>query len=227
MVIKNNIAAFTALLAPYGARLVAVSKTHPVDKIKEAYACGQRLFGENKVQEMQEKHAQLPDDIEWHLIGHLQRNKVKYVAPFVALIHSVDSLPLLLEINKQGEKINRVIHCLLQVFIASEETKFGLDAGELMDLVRSPQIKNLTHIQIDGLMGMASFTQNKEQIRNEFRTLKKLFDDIRLLSLQSNIQMKELSIGMSSDYTLALEEGSTLVRVGTALFGERNSHDLK
>ncbi len=227
MVIKNNIATFTAHLAPYGARLVAVSKTHPVDKIKEAYACGQRLFGENKVQEMQEKHAQLPDDIEWHLIGHLQRNKVKYVAPFVALIHSVDSLPLLLEINKQGEKINRVIHCLLQVFIASEETKFGLDAGELMDLVRSPQIKNLTHIQIDGLMGMASFTQNKEQIRNEFRTLKKLFDDIRLLSLQSNIQMKELSIGMSSDYTLALEEGSTLVRVGTALFGERNSHDLK
>ena len=223
MVIKNNIAKFSALLVPYNAKLIAVSKTHPAEKIQEAYAGGQRLFGENRVQEMQEKQPMLPSDVEWHLIGHLQRNKVKLIAPFVSLIHSADSLRLLEEINKQGEKFNRIIHCLLQVFIATEETKFGLDAREVRGLVCSSQMASLTHIQIDGLMGIASLSENKEQIRAEFRSLSTLFKELRHLPLPPNVQMRELSMGMSSDYAMALEEGSTLIRIGTAIFGERGS----
>lgn len=221
MGIQNNIAKFSALLTPYHARLIAVSKTHPVTRINEAYAAGQRLFGENKVQEMVDKQPQLPADVEWHLIGHLQRNKVKYIAPFVALIHAVDSLRLLEEINKQGEKCGRLIPCLLQVYIASEETKFGLDPAEVPPLVTSPGLAAMKHVRIDGLMGMASLTDNQDQVRREFRTLKNLFEDLRKLPLPPQVQMKELSMGMSSDYTIALEEGSTLVRVGTAIFGER------
>ncbi len=223
MVIKNNIAKFSALLVPYSAKLIAVSKTHPAEKIQEAYAGGQRLFGENRVQEMQEKQPLLPSDVEWHLIGHLQRNKVKHIAPFVSLIHSADSLRLLEEINKQGEKFNRIIHCLIQVFIATEETKFGLDAREVRDLACSSQMASLTHIQIDGLMGIASLSENKEQIRAEFRSLNTLFKELRHLPLPPNVQMRELSMGMSSDYAMALEEGSTLIRIGTAIFGERGS----
>lgn len=226
MVIKNNIAKFSALLEPYHARLIAVSKTHPVDKIQEAYDAGQRLFGENKVQELVDKQAKLPSDIAWHLIGHLQRNKVKYIAPFVSLIHSVDSLRLLEEINKQGQKLDRKIHCLLQVFIATEETKFGLDAKEVHDLIFSSKISGYDHVQIDGLMGMASLTENKDQIRKEFGSLKKLFDDLSRQPLPANVKMAELSMGMTSDFALALEAGTTLVRIGTAIFGDRpQQHD--
>ncbi|HRI79945.1 MAG TPA: YggS family pyridoxal phosphate-dependent enzyme [Cyclobacteriaceae bacterium] len=221
MGIKDNIAKFNAALNPYGAKLIAVSKTHPVDKIREAYDSGQRIFGENKVQELTEKAPQLYQDIQWHLIGHLQRNKVKYIAPFVSLIHSVDSQKLLSEINQQGKKAGRVIHCLLQVFIANEETKFGLDHTELMQLITSAETAAMDHIIIDGLMGMATLTENKEQIREEFRSLKRTFEELKYQPLPENIRMKELSMGMSFDYSIALEEGSTMVRIGTAIFGTR------
>lgn len=207
-------------LAPFGCRLIAVSKTQPVEKIREAYQCGQRLFGENKVQELVEKHQQLPDDIEWHLIGHLQRNKVKYIAPFVGLIHSVDSLRLLEEINKQGEKNKRVIPCLLQFHIASEETKFGFDREELFAAL--PEIKKMNWVEIRGLMGMATFTEDLNKVRSEFQQLKNLFAELKNSVSSGNIQMTELSMGMSGDYRIALEEGSTLVRIGTSIFGARN-----
>ena len=209
-------------LKPFNARLIAVSKTHPVDKIREAYEGGQRVFGENKVQELTEKQPQLPPDTEWHLIGHLQRNKVKYIAPFVSLIHSVDSVKLLEAINKEGQKINRKIHCLLQVYIANEDTKFGLTPEEIRQLVKLPEVASFGFIAIDGLMGIATTTENTKQIRDEFRSLKQLFDDLKNQSLPSHIQMNELSMGMSADYGIALEEGSTLVRVGTAIFGVRD-----
>lgn len=221
MGIGNNIGKFSALLAASGARLVAVSKTHPVEKIREAYDAGQRLFGENKVQELIDKQPHLPSDIEWHLIGHLQRNKVKYVAPFVALIHAVDSLRLLEEIDKQGAKCGRTIHCLLQVYIASEETKFGLDPEEVRQLIFHGHLEQFAHVAIDGLMGMASLTDNMTQVRSEFQTLKRLFEELKHAALPPNVTMKELSMGMSSDYAIALAEGSTLVRIGTAIFGER------
>lgn len=221
MGIKNNITNISSRLNSFQARLVAVSKTQPVDAIAEAYAGGQRIFGENKVQELVEKQPQLPSDIAWHLIGHLQTNKVKYIAPFISLIHSVDSIRLLSEINKQGLKNNRVIHCLLQVYIAKEESKFGLDFDEVTQLIKSPQTALMKNVTIDGLMGMASLTDNQDQIRREFWSLKKLFDDIKNESLPQNIQMVELSMGMSSDYSIALEVGSTLVRIGTAVFGNR------
>jgi len=219
MGINNNITKFSSLLEARGARLVAVSKTHPVEKIREAYGAGQRLFGENKVQELVDKQPQLPGDIEWHLIGHLQRNKVKYIAPFVTLIHAVDSFRLLEEINKQGAKCGRTLHCLLQVYIADEETKFGLEPDEVFDLVH--QVEPLTHVRIDGLMGMASLTDDTDKIRSEFKTLKNLFEKLKASPLPPNVSMKELSMGMSSDYEIALDEGSTLVRIGTAIFGER------
>jgi PLP dependent protein len=222
MGIKNNIEKFRTELKPFDARLIAVSKTHPVDKIKEAYESGQRIFGENKVQELTEKQPQLPADVQWHLIGHLQRNKVKFIAPFVSLVHSVDSLKLLEEINKQGQKINRAIPCLLQVYIADEETKFGLDSAELEEIIQSGTIGSLPFVQVSGLMGIASLTENQEQIRKEFRFLKTLFETLKQKNLPVNIQMKELSMGMSSDYKIALEEGSTLVRIGTAIFGVRD-----
>ncbi len=221
MGIKNNIAKLGLELKPYPARLIAVSKTHSAERIREAYESGQRIFGENKVQEMVEKQPQLPPDTEWHLIGHLQRNKVKLIAAFVSLIHSVDSIRLLEEINKQGQKHQRVIHCLLQVYIAREETKFGLDISELQQLIHSPELTSFKFVMIDGLMGMATLTDDQEQIRNEFRTLKKVFDNWSQQSLPAVVQMKELSMGMSADYKIALEEGSTMVRIGTAIFGAR------
>jgi PLP dependent protein len=220
MSIKNNIALFREELAAKNCRLIAVSKTHPPESVQEAYEAGQLIFGENKVQEMISKYDVLPKDIQWHLIGHLQTNKVKYIAPFVSLIHSVDSVKLLGEINKQGEKINRIIPCLLQIFIAQEETKFGLDEVELFLLIQSDILKSYSHIRIEGLMGMASLTGDANQIRKEFRNLRRIFDELKAKET-SNLQMKELSMGMSSDYKIAMEEGSTMVRVGTAIFGKR------
>jgi pyridoxal phosphate enzyme (YggS family) len=193
--------------------LVAVSKTKPVEDIKELYDLGHRDFGENYVQELGEKYPLLPQDIRWHYIGHLQSNKVKYIAPYVHLIHGVDSLKLLKEINKQAQKNNRVIHCLLQVYIAQEETKFGLDEKELSELLASGEFSELKNVKVQGLMGMASFTEDTNKIRNEFMHLKSLFDKYD--------QFTTLSMGMSSDYTIAIEEGSTMVRIGSLLFGHR------
>ena len=221
MGIKNTIEGLAAELRGKSCRLIAVSKTQPVDKIQEAYDAGQRLFGENKAQEMKQKYEVLPTDIEWHMIGHLQTNKVKYIAPFVALIHSVDSTRLLEEINRQGQKANRIIPCLLQVYIAREESKFGFDEEEVRQLVNQPLPEQFPFIQIKGLMGMASLTENQEQIRQEFGTLRALFNELKSRKLPSNMEMAELSMGMSSDYQIALEQGSTLIRVGTAIFGER------
>jgi len=226
MGIKDNIAKFKGELDLSGAKLIAVSKTHPVDKIREAYAAGQRIFGENKVQELTEKAPQLPAEIEWHLIGHLQRNKVKYIAPFVSLIHSVDSQKLLYEINQQGKKNGRVLRCLLQVFIAKEETKFGLDQDELTQIIQSSETAAMDNILIEGLMGMATLTENQDQVREEFRSLKKIFDGLKGQTLPNNIRMNELSMGMSSDYKIALGEGSTMVRIGTAIFGTREINKL-
>ncbi len=222
MDIKNNIVEHINYLKDTSARLVAVSKTKPTSAIKEAYEAGQRIFGENKAQEMTEKQALLPKDIEWHMIGHLQRNKVKYIAPYVALIHSVDSFKLLQEIDKQGEKVDRVINCLLQMHIAEEETKFGLAENELMDLLQSNELEQLKHIKVVGLMGMATFTENSDQVRKEFKHLKTIFDKTKAMTLPKNVVMEELSMGMSGDYQIAIEEGSTLVRIGSAIFGERN-----
>mgnify|MGYP003666340875 CR=1 FL=1 len=197
--------------------LIAVSKTKPVSQILEAYEAGHRDFGENKAQEMTEKWEEMPKDIQWHMIGHLQRNKVKYIAPYVHLIHAVDSLKLLKEINKQAQKNNRIINCLLQVYIAKEETKFGFDPEEITQLLESEEFKNLKHIRIKGLMGMATFTKNTAQIEKEFQFLKSFFDQ-----LKNKYGMTELSTGMSGDYPLALQYGSTMVRIGSAIFGERN-----
>jgi pyridoxal phosphate enzyme (YggS family) len=205
--------------------LVAVSKTKPVSALEEAYNQGIRDFGENKVQEMVDKHAHLPKDINWHMIGHLQRNKVKYIVPFVHLIHGVDSLKLLLEINKEGEKINRVVNCLLQIHIATEETKFGLSIEEAKELIFSDEMSKLSHIKIQGLMGMASFTENENQIQKEFQVIKGLFEEFQHQTLPSNVSMNELSIGMSGDYLIAQKEGSTMVRIGSAIFGARNYTD--
>ena len=202
-------------------RLVAVSKTQPTSILQEAYDAGQRIFGENKVQELVPKHEALPLDIEWHLIGHLQSNKVKYIAPFVSLIHSVDSLGLLQEINKQAQKNNRIIPCLLQIFIASEETKFGLDVNEAESLLKSKELADLQHIAITGLMGMASNTTDKTQVRAEFKGLKQFFESMKQVTLPAQVQLQELSMGMSGDWEIAVEEGSTLIRIGSAIFGSR------
>jgi len=202
------------------AQLIAVTKTKPVEMLREAYEAGCRMFGENKVQEMVEKQPQLPDDVEWHLIGHLQTNKVKYIAPFVKLIHSVDSLKLLQEINKQAAKNHRIIDCLLQIYIADEETKFGLSADEAEALLNNPALESLSNVRIIGLMGLATNTDDDTQIRQEFRGLKQLYDKLATIN-QPNVQFSELSMGMSGDYPIAVEEGSTLVRVGSAIFGSR------
>lgn len=203
------------------AKLIAVSKTKPVEIVLKAYEAGQRIFGENKVQEMLGKQMALPKDIEWHLIGHLQSNKVKYIAPFVAMIHSVDSFKLLEMINKEAKKNNRIIKCLLQIFIAHEETKFGMDRNEVFALLNNPEFKELDSIEICGLMGMASNTDNSDQIRNEFKGLKQLFTELKNTFFLNQNSFSEISMGMSSDYKIALEEGSTLVRVGSLIFGER------
>lgn len=205
------------------ATLVAVSKTKPAAAIEELYNLGQRDFGENYVQELTEKQAQLPKDIRWHFIGHLQSNKVKYIAPFVHLVHGVDSLKLLKEINKEGKKNNRIIHCLLQVYIAQEETKFGLDEKELQDILDYfiDHKEELANVSIHGLMGMASLTENETQIRTEFCRLKSLHNNANAQLSTINLELSTISMGMSSDYKIALEEGSTLVRIGSLLFGSR------
>lgn len=222
MEIKNNIKALQAELNGTQCRLIAVSKTQPIENVYEAYEAGQRLFGENKAQEMTSKYEALPKDIEWHMIGHLQTNKVKYIVPFVSLIHSVDSIKLLEEINKQARKVNRKISCLLQVYIAHEETKFGFEPKEVIELAEQKIPDQFSNLEIIGLMGMATFTTDEEQIRDEFRSIRKLFDQLKSMPLPANMRMSELSIGMSADYKIAIAEGSTLVRVGTAIFGERN-----
>ena len=217
MSIKNNLLKILDDL-PQDVSLVAVSKTKTKEEIMEAYEAGQRIFGENKIQEMVLKWSELPKDIEWHMIGHVQRNKVKYMGEFVSLIHSVDSLKLLKEINKQGIKNNRKINCLLQMHIAEEQTKFGLDEGELFDLIDSEEFGNLKNIIVKGLMGMATFTDDEEQIRKEFAYLSSIY-----LKIKNKIPgINVLSMGMSGDYKIAIQEGSTMVRIGSSIFGVRN-----
>lgn len=208
--IKNNI--------HETATLVAVSKTKPNESIQEAFDSGQRIFGENKVQELTDKYEALPKDIKWHMIGHLQSNKVKYIAPFVSLIHGVDSYKLLKEINKRALQNNRIIDCLLQIHIAQEQTKFGFSEEEIIELLTSDKFKELKHINIIGLMGMATFTENSIQIKQEFNSLKHLYDKIS----SSYLPISTLSMGMSGDYQLAIECGSNMIRVGSSIFGERN-----
>lgn len=203
------------------AKLIAVTKTKPLPLLREAYDAGCRRFGENKVQEMAEKQPQLPTDVQWHLIGHLQTNKVKYIASFVAMIHSVDSLKLLQEINKQAARHNRTIDCLLQIHIADEETKFGLLPDEAETLLHDPALDALLHVRIAGLMGLATNTDDDAQVRREFRGLKQLYDKLGQIQ-RPMIHFEELSMGMSGDYRIAVDEGSTLVRVGSAIFGSRN-----
>ncbi|MDO1511239.1 YggS family pyridoxal phosphate-dependent enzyme [Maribacter confluentis] len=217
MSIKENLAAIVQSL-PDTVTLVAVSKTKPITDLDQAYAEGQRIFGENKVQEMTEKWQAMPKDIEWHMIGHLQRNKVKYLAEYVALIHGVDSPRLLKEINKQAKKHNRTISCLLQVHIAEEDTKFGFDEKELIELVDNEDFKSFENVKIEGLMGMATFTDDKEQVRREFKNLFTLYKQLQSKYADFNI----LSMGMSGDYKVAIEEGSNMVRIGSSIFGSRN-----
>ena len=219
MSIKDNLLQLKSQL-PENVTLVAVSKTKPVSNLMEAYNAGQRIFGENKIQEMTEKWEQMPKDIQWHMIGHVQTNKVKYMGEYVSLIHGVDSLKLLQEINKQAAKHNRVIDCLLQMYIAEEETKFGLDEKELEDILHFVQNDKLQNIKVVGLMGMATFTDNQTQIKKEFLNLKSTFDKINSLSIV-NYQLSIISMGMSGDYNLAIECGSTMVRIGSSIFGNR------
>ena len=217
MSIQQNLIKIKSSL-PSHVTLVAVSKTKPVVDLIEAYDAGQRIFGENKIQEMTEKRDVMPKDIEWHMIGHVQSNKVKYMAEYVSLIHGVDSLKLLEEINKQSKKHNRVINCLLQMYIAEEETKFGLDEKELIEILDSTTFKNLNNINVIGLMGMATFTDNQEQIKKEFQNLKTIFDKFKI----HYTKFTTLSMGMSGDYQLAIECGSTMVRIGSSIFGGRS-----
>ncbi len=221
MSIRENIIKIKTELEVLGVELVAVSKTKSQEDIMEAYNAGQRVFGENHVQELVEKYEALPKDIHWHLIGHLQTNKVKYIAPFIHLIESVDSLKLLQEINKQALKNNRVIDCLLQVYIADEDTKFGLGYDELIELLRSDEFKELQNIRIVGLMGIATNTDIERQINEEFKELAVLFSGIKQSYFRKDDYFKEISMGMSSDYKLAIENGSTMVRLGSTLFGKR------
>ena len=205
---------------PQSVTLVAVSKTKPVADLMQAYDAGQRIFGENKIQEMVDKWEQMAKDIEWHMIGHVQTNKVKYMAPFVSLVHGVDSLKLLQEINKQAAKNDRIINCLLQIHIAEEETKFGLDESELNNLLTSAEFQEMEHIQILGLMGMATFTDNQNQVKKEFQNLKSIYDNLKPLKTK-NCKLNTVSMGMSGDYQLAIECGSTMVRIGSSIFGGR------
>ena len=222
MNIAQNIEKIKAELAGTSARLIAVTKTKPLADLQAAYDGNCKVFGENKVQEMVEKWEILPKDIEWHLIGHLQSNKVKYMASFVSMIHSVDSLKLLQEVDKQALKNNRVIDCLLQIYIAQEETKFGLSEDEAHEILDSAEFKAMKNVRIVGVMGMATFTDNQEQIRLEFRGLKAFFENLKTqYPAAENLQLQEVSMGMSGDYLIAAEEGSTLVRVGSAIFGSR------
>lgn len=220
MNIKQNLEHIKSTL-PENVTLVAVSKTKPVSDLMEAYNAGQRIFGENKVQEMIQKQPLMPKDIEWHMIGHLQRNKVKYMADFVSLIHGVDNFKLLKEIDKQAKIVNRTIDCLLQIKIADEDSKFGMTSQEAQDILKSPEFSKLKNVRIVGVMGMATFTDDKQHIEKEFKKLKSTFDELKVIELD-NCQLKTISMGMSGDYQLAIECGSTLVRVGSSIFGERN-----
>lgn len=207
---------------PVQVKLVAVSKTKPVEMLMEAYRQGQRAFGENKVQEMVAKYEAMPKDIEWHFIGHLQTNKIKYMASFVHLIHGVDSFKLLKAIDAEARKVGRIIPCLLQFHIAEEETKFGLSLDEALEMLDSEEYRALNHISLSGVMGMATFTDDETQIRKEFAALKSYFDNLKTNYFSGNPQFKEISMGMSGDYLIAVEEGSTMVRIGSTIFGERN-----
>jgi pyridoxal phosphate enzyme (YggS family) len=221
MSIESNLQSIKSSI-PSIVKLVAISKTHPVEVVMEAYKVGQRVFGENKVQELVSKYEAMPKDIEWHLVGHLQSNKVKYIAPFVSLIHSVDSLKLLSVINKEAEKMDRIIDCLLQMHIALEETKFGFSVEELEAILKSDEYNRLKNIRIVGLMGMATFTDNMDHVRTEFNSLHDIFKSVKGKYFTDKSWFKELSMGMSSDYTIAIEEGSTMVRIGSDIFGYRN-----
>ncbi|WP_158800500.1 YggS family pyridoxal phosphate-dependent enzyme [Pedobacter sp. L105] len=227
MSIADNLLKYKKELEGENVELIAVSKFNTTEAILEAYEAGQRIFGENIVQELVEKQEVLPKDIEWHLIGHLQTNKVKYIAPFITLIQSVDSIKLLQEINKQALKNKRVIDCLLQIYIADEETKFGLDHAEAIELLRSEEYLALKNIRIVGLMGIASNNAEEKQTKDEFQELKVLFDGIKLSFFRKEDSFKELSMGMSGDYKLAIEEGSTMVRIGSSIFGARKIKHFK
>jgi len=217
MSIKKNLIEIKSVI-PEHVSLVAVSKTKPVSDLMEAYNAGQRIFGENKIQEMADKYEEMPKDIQWHMIGHVQRNKVKYMAEFVSLIHGVDSLKLLKEINKQAEKHDRTIDCLLQIKIAKEDSKFGMSSEDASALLQSDEFSELKHINVIGVMGMATFTDNTTQVENEFKFLKSTFEKLSLISSE----LKTISMGMSGDYHLAIDCGSTMIRVGSSIFGARN-----
>jgi pyridoxal phosphate enzyme (YggS family) len=221
MSIADNIRNLKIETAPIKVKLVAVSKTKPIADVQEAYDAGQRLFGENMVQELVDKYEHLPKDIQWHLIGHLQTNKVKYIAPFISMIESVDSLKLLQEINKHAEKNKRVIDCLLQIYIADEETKFGLGFDEAIELLRSDEFQQLKHIHIRGLMGIATNTDREKQLKDEFYELKMFFDGMKQSFFRKDDKFDTLSMGMSSDYKIAIEQGSNMVRLGSTIFGQR------
>jgi pyridoxal phosphate enzyme (YggS family) len=219
MNIAENLSKIKTSLPPH-VTLVAVSKTKPVVDLMKAYNAGHRIFGENKIQEMTEKWEQMPKDIQWHMIGHVQSNKVKYMIPYVSLIHGVDSLKLLKEINRLAAKWKRTVDCLLQIHIAEEDTKFGLDEQELTEILKSEELKTFENVRIVGLMGMATFTENQDQIKREFLHLKSIFDQNKQLTT-ANCQLTILSMGMSGDYQLAIESGSTMVRIGSSIFGSR------
>ena len=221
MGIKENLVQIKSEI-PAHVKLVAVSKTMPVNYLLEAYEAGQRIFGENKAQEIINKQPLLPADIEWHFIGHLKTNKVKYLPPFIGMIETVDSLKLLIEIDRQAVKLGRTINCLLEFHIAEEATKFGLDMADASKIIGSPEFCDLKNINICGVMGMATFTEDTEQIHREFSHLREIFDHLKKEYFSNNIHFKEISMGMSGDYKLAIEEGSTMVRIGSAIFGERN-----
>jgi len=221
MSIADNIKSLKKETVPINVKLIAVSKTKPAEDVQEAYDAGQRLFGENMVQELIEKHEHLPKDIQWHLIGHLQSNKVKYIAPFISMIQSVDSIKLLQEINKHAEKNNRVIDCLLQIYIADEETKFGLGFDEAIELLRLEEYNELKNIRIRGLMGIATNTDNEKQIKEEYYELKTFFDGMKQSFFRKEDSFDTLSMGMSADYKLAIEQGSNMVRLGSTIFGQR------
>ncbi len=221
MEIRENLLSFLSTI-PDNVQLVAVSKTKPVEAIMEAYDAGQRVFGENKVQDLSAKAEQLPDNIDWHFIGHMQTNKVKYIAPFVKMIHAVDSIKLLKEINKQALKHNRIIDCLLQFHIAEEDTKFGLSLSEAIELLNNTALVDMKNIRIVGVMGMATYTDDTQQIRGEFKRLFEYMNELKTNYFGDNPYFKEISMGMSGDYKIAIEEGSTMIRIGTKIFGARN-----
>jgi PLP dependent protein len=221
MGIKQNLLSFLSTI-PENVKLVAVSKTKPIEDIQQAYDAGQRIFGENKVQALIAKAPQLSDKIDWHFIGHMQTNKVKFIAPFVQLIHAVDSLKLLKEINKQAKSNGRIIDCLLQFHIAKESTKFGLNLGEAEDILNSDDFLSLNNLRIVGVMGMATYTDNTQLIRDEFKQLVHYMNVLKVKYFNEDSYFKEISMGMSDDYKIAIEEGSTMIRIGTKIFGERN-----